>query len=161
MTVRKGFTLIELLVVVVIIAILAAVALPQYQKAVRKSRLAEVKMFHNAAEKAIKAYILQNGVTETIRRWDLDIGLDFNPTHGLWSAYPKAYSADSLMRWESNKYSLLGGVETRMQYDASTGDVTYKCTVLDGQYAQLGVETCRELAGDDPRWTIFMPSSMY
>ncbi len=57
---KKGFTLIELLVVVLIIGILSAVALPQYQKTVLKSRTAEAWTNLSALNKAINVFCLEN-----------------------------------------------------------------------------------------------------
>ena len=81
---RRGFTLIELLVVVLIIAILAAIALPQYNKAVMKSRLAQVWLSLASLQEAAATLALEKGITQTNdpkTDYTIDLGYNYEGTY--------------------------------------------------------------------------------
>ncbi len=69
-----AFTLIELLVVVIIIGILAAVALPQYQLAAEKSKYATYKDQVNLLHDAVQRHYLETGVwADDFSQLDVDL----------------------------------------------------------------------------------------
>jgi prepilin-type N-terminal cleavage/methylation domain-containing protein len=58
----KGFTLIELLIVVAIIAILAAIAVPNFLEAQVRSKVSRVKADHRSMATAVETYYLDNNL---------------------------------------------------------------------------------------------------
>ena len=98
---NKAFTLIELLVVVLIIGILAAVAVPQYQKAVEKSRATQALAVLKTIGQAQDAYYMANG--EYAKSLDdLPVDISWTGTEKWVNDYP-AYSngqwALHVVRW--------------------------------------------------------------
>ncbi len=82
-TATAGFTLIELLVVVLIIGILAAVALPQYEKAVTKARVSTVLPWFSALKRGQELFILNGGTSAC-----LDL-IEFADLSGLSYTYSR------------------------------------------------------------------------
>jgi prepilin-type N-terminal cleavage/methylation domain-containing protein len=120
---NKAFTLIELLVVVLIAGILAAVALPQYQVAVLKSRFATVMQNVKVLKEAQERYYLTNG-EYTLDFDKLDIrmpGCDIIYNRLLCSQTNTLYriGIDS-----NGNIELVGGYD--LSYDNNWGRITYR-----------------------------------
>lgn len=102
-----GFTLIELLVVVLIIGILSAVALPQYQKAVDKARATEALTGLKSLADASNVYYLANGNYTGLTLDTLDVQM---PAEGKDFTFSSAIYAPNHMDFfaldKRNRYKL-------------------------------------------------------
>ena len=139
---KKGFTLIELLVVVLIIGILSAVALPQYQLAVEKSRISEALAIGKTLEQAMTVWVLNRGgyPSENIEflgtdgNDELDISLPLTPfgettsdsKHFRYDAWCGGYG-DQYCRWGAARL----GVNYRIVYENYNGKEGYTCQYDD------------------------------
>ena len=128
---KQAFTLIELLVVVLIIGILAAVALPQYQKAVEKARMVEAVIVVKKISEAQQRFFLANNRYAQQSECDsLDISLPGKPCSSRWCTKFFEYTCHSTSANEISYANRLKNKNTDENYPYSIRVITEKPDVV-------------------------------
>lgn len=136
---KKGFTLIELLVVVLIIGILAAMAMPQYFKAVERSRMTEADTLLGSIAQAQRRKFLQ--VNRFVTNYK---ALDVSPKDSNGSLYYTKGNPTTGANGNGFGVTLSGttfrdGIATATRY-ASSGTLQYNYSL--SRYYQGDNVTC-------------------
>ena len=152
---KKGFTLIELLVVVLIIGILAAMAMPQYFKAVERSRMTEADtLLGSIAQSQRRKFLQTNRFAQNYKALDVS-PKDSNGT----TYYTKGTTGNGFVVVLSGTGFTEGqATATRVAAGSATGNLQYRYSLVryyQGDNVQCnganaaGQELCADFCGID------------
>lgn len=144
----KGFTLIELLVVVLIIGTLAAVALPQYQVAVDKSRAVNHLLILKNMHDAQVRYILANDTyASNFDNIDITMPDGYTVLHTYVLRYPKGVEYHLIMSVPNFVGVVDPELGVTLQYGIPTGEYNGKRFCVVSKDTARGHRLCKALGG--------------
>ena len=156
---KKGFTLVELLVVVLIIGILAAVAVPQYQKSVDETRFSRAMVLLETIRTAQNTYYMANGRYST--SWE-DLDISFGKPRSDGSTYIDV--SKNIYCYVQGTNGAYGGCAYNVYSGCRILHLAYWDDPLNRCYATADCErankVCEQVAGT-PEYTVISADNVY
>ena len=164
----RAFTLIELLVVVLIIGILAAIALPKYEKAVKRARIANILPVFRSVYDAERALRLEKDVTNDDDMSGLSISVPTIELSGWGTEKLRLFRSCTFLR-----ASCINGMVFMVRFDRNNNQEHLWLLVTAGEDGiphfaceiNGGTDTCQNYGFKNPFtlpesniWSAYMPN---